>query len=196
MTKHLFRHNPEKIRMTYWVVAGILLFLAVCFFAYSIPAAAGFFAGSIIVGLFVRAMPSRTAKGSALTRESLGFGRFVKKAEKERIRVLASEDPTIFGRLLPYAMVLGAADQWAQAFKELSIEPPTWYVSAGNYPSYTSTTFVNDLGLSLRSMEQTFSAAPAATGNSGDTSSAWSGGSAFGGGGSGGGFGGGGGSSW
>jgi uncharacterized membrane protein YgcG len=196
MAKNLFRHNPEKIRTIYWAVAGLLLFLAFCFFAYSLPTAAGFFAGSIIVGLFVRAMPSRTAKGSALTRESLGFGRFVKKAEKERIRVLASEDPTIFGRVLPYAMVLGAADQWAQAFKELSIEPPGWYVSSGNYPTYTSTVFMNDLGSSLRSMEQTFSTAPASAGANGDTSSAWSGGSAFNGGGSGGGFGGGGGSSW
>jgi uncharacterized membrane protein YgcG len=196
MTKKLFRHNPEKVRIIFWAVAGLLLFLAICAFAYSMPTAIGFFASSIIVGSFVQAMPSRTAKGSALTRESLGFGRFVKKAEKERIRVLASEDPTIFGRILPYAMVLGAADQWAQAFKELSIEPPDWYVTSGNYPSYTSTIFLNDLGSSLRAMEQTFSTGPASTASTGDTSSAWSGGSAFDGGGSGGGFGGGGGSSW
>ncbi|MFX9688396.1 hypothetical protein ABTO93_19570, partial [Acinetobacter baumannii] len=90
-------------------------------------------------------------KGSQKTREALGFARFVQKAEKDRIRVLASEDPTIFGRLLPFAMVLGAADQWAQAFKDLAIEPPSWYVSSGGYDSYNTSLFVNDLGYGMRS---------------------------------------------
>jgi uncharacterized membrane protein YgcG len=194
--KNLFRHNPQKIRTIYFVIAGVLFFLALCAFSSSTPTVIGLFASSIVVGLFAPAMPSRTSKGSALTREALGFGRFVKKAEKERIRVLASEDPTIFGRVLPYAMVLGAADQWAEAFKDLSLEPPDWYVTSGNYPSYTTSVFVNDLGSSMRSIEQTFSTSPASSASTAGTSSAWSGGSGFDGGGSGGGFGGGGGSSW
>jgi uncharacterized membrane protein len=90
-------------------------------------------------------------------------------------------------------MVLGAADKWADAFKDLALEPPDWYVSSGGYNNYSTPLFVNDLGTGLRSIENTFTTPPA---SSEASSTAWSGGSAFNGGGSGGGFGGGGGSSW
>ena len=191
--QNLFRHNPEMTRNIYLGVAGVVLFCAVCAFTVSRPLALGLFIGAVIVACFSSAMPSRTRKGCELTRQSLGFARFVQKAEKERIRVLAAEDPTIFGRLLPYAMVLGAADQWANAFKDLAVQPPDWYVSSGGYDTYSTNLFVNDLGLGLRSMERTFTSVPA---ESSSTSSAWTGGSAFDGGGAGGGFGGGGGDSW
>jgi uncharacterized membrane protein YgcG len=194
--QQFFRHNPEQTRMIYVGVAGFIAFLAVCACAFSIPTAIGLGLTAAIVGCFVPVMPSRTAKGSQLTREALGFARFVRKAEKERLRVLAADDPTLFGRLLPYAMVLGAADQWAQAFKDLAIEPPSWYVSSSGYDNYSTPLFVNDLGAGLRSFENTFTTPPASSSGSSDTSSAWSGGSAFDGGGSGGGFGGGGGDSW
>jgi len=190
-TKQLFRHNPETIRRSYFAVALVMFLLAVWALGCSIPTSLGIGVASIIVALFAPAMPARTAKGSQLTRESLGFARFVNKAEKERIKILAAEDPTIFGRLLPYAMVLGAADQWAQVFKELAIEPPSWYAPTDGCNDYSTAVFVNNLGSAMRSFDQTF-ATPAGS----NTSSAWDGGSAFDGGGSGGGFGGGGGSSW
>jgi len=193
--KRLFNGNPEKVRNNYYAIGGITL--VVGFFALVMGAAFGFAAyglGLAVAGLIVllsaKAMPSKTATGSRKLRECLGFQRFVQMAEKDRIAVLAKEDPTIFGRLLPYAMVLGVADQWADAFKDLLTAPPDWYYPAGYGHGYhfSSVAFVNDLGHGMNTMGNTFSSTPPSSGGSG--------GSGFSGGGSGGGFGGGGGGSW
>ncbi len=190
MEKHLFTSNPESTRTSY-VGAGIVLIILGVFSFFMGYAAWG--VGLVFVGvlctLFARAMPSKTATGSKYLRQCLGFKRYVELAEKERIKVLADKDPTIFRRLLPYAMVLGVADQWAEAFKDLITEAPDWYVGHGYGNSFVPYMLVNDLGRGMNSMGQTFSSQPQSTGGSG--------GSGFsGGGGGGGGFGGGGGGSW
>jgi uncharacterized membrane protein len=136
-------------------------------------------------------MPAKTALGSRKLRECVGFQRFVKLAEKDRLEKLITDDPTIFGRLLPYAMVLGVADEWANKFSDLMKEPPDWYSPYGGWHGgFYSGMFVNHLGNSMSSMSSTFVSKP--------QSQAGSGGSGFssGGGFSGGGFGGGGGGSW
>jgi uncharacterized membrane protein len=200
LDKKLFRTNPETTRSMYYGYAVVCFIAGLTTLFYSQPAGCGTVLASLIIACFASAMPARTAKGSELTRQTLGFQRFVKMAEKDRIRVLAAEDPTIFGRLLPYAMVLGAADQWAEAFKDIAIEPPNWYDSDSYNGNWSTALFVNDLGYSLSSFGQAITVPPASYSGSGTSSgsSAWSGGSAFGdfGGFSGGGFGGGGGSSW
>jgi hypothetical protein len=86
-------------------------------------------------------------------------------------------------------MVLGVADQWAEAFKDLLTEPPSWYIGPG-YGVFSPNVFVNDLGQGMNTMGSTFASQP--------RSQAGGGGSGFssGGGFSGGGFGGGGGGSW
>jgi uncharacterized membrane protein YgcG len=200
LNKKLFRTNPETTRGMYLGYAVVCFIAGVATLFHSIPAGCGTIVASLLIACFAPAMPARTAKGSELTRQTLGFQRFVKMAEKDRIRVLAAEDPTIFGRLLPYAMVLGAADQWAEAFKDIAIEPPNWYYSDSYNGDWSTAMFVNDLGYSLSSFGHAITVPPAGysgTGLSGG-SSAWDGGSAFSdmGGFSGGGFGGGGGSSW
>jgi uncharacterized membrane protein len=124
-----------------------------------------------------------------LRRQALGFALFARKAEKRRLEMMTKEDPTIFGRLLPYAIVLGAADAWANAFDGLAVEPPSWYQSSDPGYVFSTRTFTSDMGSSMNSMQMVLPSAPS-------TSSAGSGGSGFSGGGSGGGFGGGGGGSW
>jgi uncharacterized membrane protein YgcG len=193
--KQIFARNPEKVRSRYQG-AGILLLIAGFFggiFGMEmglIPYGIGLALAGVILLLSARAMPAKTAAGSQALRECLGFQRFVRLAEKDRLAVLAKDDPTIFGRLLPYAMVLGVADQWADAFKDLLTQPPDWYVPYGYGPGYhfSSHNFVRDLGGGMNTMGSTFSSTPPSKGGSG--------GSGFSGGGSGGGFGGGGGGSW
>jgi uncharacterized membrane protein len=133
-------------------------------------------------------MPAKTMLGTRKLIECLSFKRFVTLVEKDRIREMATKDPTVFGRLLPYAMVLGVADQWAEAFADLMNSPPDWYQSYDNRP-FNSRWFITDLGSGMRTMQRTLTSQP-------QQSSAGSGGSGFSGGFSGGGFGGGGGSSW
>lgn len=190
MERNIFTSNPETTRGGY-VLFGILAAVLGAFLWLGGMAAWGI--GLLLAGIFTfasaSAMPAKTATGSKLLRQCLGFQRYVSLAEKDRIKVLAAQDPTIFGRLLPYAMVLGVADQWADAFKDLLTQPPDWYVGAGYHNGFSSHMFVNDLGSGMNTMGSTFSSQPQSTGGSG--------GSGFsGGGGSGGGFGGGGGSSW
>ncbi len=194
VAKRLFNQNPDSVRSSYVGIGFVLIVFGII--AGVIGANSGNLAWGIglalsglIVLLSARAMPAKTAKGSRLHRESLGFARFIKLAEKDRIRVLAQDDPTIFGRLLPYAMVLGVADDWADKFAGLLTEPPDWYSSRTPYSTFNPHFFVRDLGSGMNTMGNTFSSQPQSTGGSG--------GSGFsGGGGSGGGFGGGGGSSW
>lgn len=194
MNKRLFTANPESTRSTYigvGVVFGVIGLFIIFFLAAlgKLAWGIGFLLIGVLCWIFSRAMPAKTATGSRMLRECLGFQRFVEMAEKDRIKVLADKDPTIFGRLLPYAMVLGVADQWADAFKDLLTEPPNWYVGS-NYNTFSPRVFVNDLGNGMNTMGSTFSSQP--------KSQAGSGGSGFssGGGFSGGGFGGGGGGSW
>jgi hypothetical protein len=187
--KRLFNSNPESTRTAY-VGAGIVLIVLgiIGFFAGQAAWGIGLLVVGVLCVVLARAMPSKTATGSKMLRQCLGFQRYVELAEKERIKVLADKDPTLFGRLLPYAMVLGVADQWAEAFKDLITEPPDWYVGPGYGHGFVPYMFVNDLGRGMNSMGQTFSSQPQSTGGSG--------GSGFSGGGGGGGFGGGGGGSW
>jgi uncharacterized membrane protein YgcG len=187
--KHLFNSNPESTRTAYVGTGIVLIVLGVIGFFVGLAAwGIGLLIVGVLCAVFARAMPSKTATGSKYLRQCLSFKRYVELAEKERIKVLADKDPTIFGRLLPYAMVLGVADQWADAFKDLITEPPDWYVGHSYGNSFLPYMFVNDLGRGMNSMGQTFSSQPQSTGGSG--------GSGFSGGGGGGGFGGGGGSSW
>jgi len=192
--KRYFVDDPDKVRSNYYLLGVVIVLLgcvswpALAAAQVSIPVGALLSGGVVLI--MARAMPARTAKGSGALEESLGFQRYVRLAEKDRIAVLAAEDPTVFGRLLPYAMVLGVADYWANAFHDLLTQPPDWYVPARYGPSYrfSSRSFVHDLGNGMNTIGKTFAANPASTGGGG--------GSGFAGGTSGGGFGGGGGGSW
>jgi hypothetical protein len=197
--KKLFVENPERVRGGYQVVA-VLVFTAGLIMGtggYLLGhgcIGGGLIASSVIIFITAFYMPARTKEGWKERAEILAFRRFVRLAEKDRIALLAKNDPTIFGRLLPFAMVLGAADQWAQAFRDLLTEPPSWYVPYGyGDPDYrfSSAGFVHDLGNGMNTMGHTFASTPSSSG-----SSAGSGDSGFSGGSSGGGFGGGGGGSW
>jgi len=169
----------------------------------------GFMISGIVVALSSGFMPARTAAGSKAYNQCLAFRRFVHAAEKQRIAVLAKDDPTIFGRLLPYAMVLGCADYWANQFKDLLTEPPSWYACPPNEQPFSSYYFMRDLGYGMQAINQCFSTHPTLTsggygggsggggGFGGFSGGAGAGVSGIGGGGvAGGGFGGGGGSSW
>jgi uncharacterized membrane protein YgcG len=204
-SKKLFARDPDTDRQWFYILAFILFMLgAITVLLGDNPSRAtgfGLVIGAIITWLAARAMPARTAAGSMAVARCKAFQRFVKTTEKKRIEVLAKEDPTIFGRLLPYAMVLGAADQWANAFKDLITAPPDWYDNSafGWSGPFSPYVFVDDLGQSLRTINAGFAAPPVSvSSDSSWTSGGGAGGgfSGFDGGFSGGGFGGGGGGSW
>lgn len=217
LVKRLFPRDPERVRQTFRgigcavvaipVVLGISLIQtnAVRFlippnpFSFVLFLLVCLVATLALFRIFSRAMPSKTPEGARLARYCLGFKEFIERVEKDRIARMAKDDPTLFERVLPYAVVLGVADEWAERFEGLLTQPPSWYAS----PSFAGGTFypramVSDLGQSMHAMGSTLTSQPSSSGSSGWGSSGGGGGfSGFSGGGSsGGGFGGGGGGAW
>lgn len=183
-----FPTNPENIRNVFkWVGIGIMIV------AFFIVSHLGMKISLIVSGAFIlifsRFMPKKTRKGSLAKEEILGFREFIERAEADRIERLAKDDPTLFDRVLPYALVFELGDRWAEAFRDMYKSPPSWYDSPRYRGSFSPNIFVNDIGRSLSVMSSAFVSAPRSSGSAG--------GSGFSGGGSsGGGFGGGGGGSW
>ncbi len=148
--------------------------------------------GLIIAGLIFRVlgkrMAAKTAEGSAMNVQALGFKKYLETAEAGQIRF--EEAQSIFSRYLPYAIVFGVADRWAGTFQKVAeaaaaanqpLLMPSWYIYSGAaFPNFTS--IASGVGSFASSAGGTF----AATATSGG-----SGGSGFGGGGFGGGGGGG-----
>ncbi|MBI3910672.1 MAG: DUF2207 domain-containing protein, partial [Armatimonadetes bacterium] len=170
--KDLFPANPDSVRTTYKVrgIGAAVLSIALVLWLSGGTAISSFSVTSAqlllllspaLTGLvffgFARAMPRKSRKGAAAAWQALGFKEFVQRVERDRIERLASEDPTVFERLLPFALVLGAADEWAQKFRGLALPPPTWYDSPNYSPStFNATLFVHDLGHGMQSMASTF----------------------------------------
>lgn len=193
-----FRSNPQSARMR-WLFGGIgILALGVVMlvvlgsFGWGLVGAAIVGLGLLTMALMGRA-PARTATGTAILAQTLGFKRYLETAEAHQLRFEEGED--LFSRYLPYAIVFGVAERWAGIFEQLAregraIAEPSWYVGRSYAPGYFW------LGAShFGSTMESFSAV-ATTAISAPTPGS-SGGSGFGGGGfSGGGGGGGGGGGW
>jgi uncharacterized protein (TIGR04222 family) len=146
----------------------------------------------VVCGLLLaalnRRMPRRTAKGSDLMVRTLGFREFITRAETGRMEF--AEAQHLFVSYLPFAVVFGAVDKWAQAFAQIGID-----VAAAVGGFYTSRGGFDLMNLSSGMNE--FSSAVGPAMSQAPASSSGSGGSFGGGGGSsGGGGGGGGGGSW
>ena len=65
-----------------------------------------------------RGRTPRTAEGTAVRIQALGFREYLTKAEANQIRFEEATD--LFSRYLPYAMVFGVADRWAKTFGEVA----------------------------------------------------------------------------
>lgn len=160
-----------------------------------------FFTGSMLAGIFARIdffigvfisvgiisffgayMSKKTLKGAEAYWHVKGFREYIKTAEKHRVKF--EEKENLFFEILPYAMVLGLADKWAKAFKDIVSQNPKWYESK-DPNSFSPIIFASSMS--------SFSSQAGATTHAPSSSSSSSG---FSGGSSGGGFGGGGGGSW
>jgi uncharacterized membrane protein len=185
-----FPYNPETIRNIVRVAGIVGVVLGIVFMwglgalisggAYlGIPLAVA----GVLLLIFAGAFPRRTATGRVLYRRSLGFRRFMVESDKERQKF--AERANIFHEYLPYAIVYGCVDRWANAFKELGIEvgQPGYYVGVG---PFIAADFASNMSSFSSSIGSTMASTPGGSGGSGFG----------GGGGSGGGGGGGGGGSW
>lgn len=184
-----FPYNPETIRkvvrvagLTTAVVGGVLMWGLGALFGGALLGVP-FIVLGVLLFLFAGGFPRRTATGRVLYRRSLGFRRFMSESDKERQKF--AERANIFHEYLPYAIVYGCVDKWANAFKDLGIDvgQPGYYVGVG---PFIAADFASNVGSFSSSIGSTMASTPGGSGGSGFG----------GGGGSGGGGGGGGGGSW
>ncbi len=191
VAEKFFPSRPDHIRQKF---AGLGIIIVVIAFPLAGMSSNWAFAASLVPAgimtiIFGNYMPRKTKKGAISAIGVAGFEEFVRRVEKDRIERMAADDPTVFERLLPFAMALGVADQWADAFADVFKEQPQWFVGPTGQ-SFHPLLFVHNLGGAIQSAGTAMASRPRSSGAAGGKSS-------FGGGGfSGGGFGGGGGGAW
>lgn len=140
-----FRTNPKAARNR-WIAAGIaiavagggltlLLALVTEWALVGIPV--------VLVGLLTAALagraPARTADGTAVLAQTLGFKRYLETAEANQLRFEEGED--LFSRYLPFAIAFDLAERWAGIFERLAregraIAEPSWYVGPYYAPGH------------------------------------------------------------
>lgn len=183
--KKLFPSSPESARNEYMILAITAFSLSVfgMIFLQIVPVqmfTSGILLSSVILFIFSRSMSKRTAHGRELYRRSKGYYEFISHVEKYRQQFF--ERKNMLNEVLPYAIVFGLTGKFAQALKDMGIEPaqPSWYVGTH---AFNVANLEKSVSTFSSSLSTAISSAPRSSGSSG-------------GGFSGGGFGGGGGGSW
>lgn len=134
-------------------------------------------------------MPAKTQEGVRIKEHLLGLKRYLEVAEKDRMDFHSSPEQNktepkrtmeLFDTNLPYAIIFGVEEKWAEKFEDIYTEDPKWY-SGGDGKVFVASAFASDLSAFTSQMSS--ASAPQSSGSSGGGSS-------------GGGFGGGGGGSW
>ncbi len=185
-----FIASPEKVRDTFFAIAGFLGFIGLGLLQIpSLILSIGLLISAGIIAFFGNYMPRKTKKGKETYYELKGLYEYINTAEKDRMK-FQEDNNIIFEKLLPYAMAFGLIKKWTKAFEGILNTPPSWYYPVGGWINrpFTMYYFADSLSSMTNNLTTDFMARPGSRGGG-----AWSGGSGFGGGGfSGGGFGGGG----
>ncbi|MGL5961512.1 MAG: DUF2207 domain-containing protein, partial [Cetobacterium sp.] len=130
-------YTSKSLRLGNSIRASILLILGSTFlfykyfgvlsktrFAITVGLALMSFLVTLIISTKVKV---KTDYGHQILGRVLGFKRFLETAEKNKLELLLKDNPTYFYNILPYTIVLGVSEVWADKFKELVVEPPQWY---------------------------------------------------------------------
>lgn len=177
------------------VLAGIFAFVFFSFDSYCDIYFTSFivFAELILVVYFISKFNIRTNEGIENLGDIVGLKNFIEVAEKDRLELLAKENPSIFYDVMPYAYVLGVYEKWCKKFETIIIEKPDWYINSNTTFNYLI--MLNIMHHTTNSFLQSINTAQfAKLANTVSSGTNFGGGS--GGGFSGGGFGGGGGGRW
>lgn len=178
-----YGRDPQKAKIGPIIVGSLLVVLGL-FTAVFVIGVAILFAGVITI-IFGALMAKRTRKGAEALWHAEGLREYLQVAERFR---MADVKPEEFTKLLPYAMVMGVADQWAERFHDVTITPPNWY--EGHDPNFAHSFSPALFAASLSTMHSSVGGAMVSRpGGSASGGSGFSGGGgSSGGGGGGGGF--------
>ena len=184
----LYARRPDHVRGRWIGLGGALAFI-IAMGGGALASEIGLAPVSVVVagiaiGLIVVIigyhMPARTVAGARTLEKVLGFAEFLERVDKERFETVV-KTPEMFERYLPYAMAFGVEKKWSAAFKDIYLEPPTWYAGS-RMQGFNASLFSTRLSAMSTQAGSTMSSSPRSSSGSG-----FSGGSSGGGGGGGGG---------
>ena len=144
VTEGLFARDPETDRKNFLSAGASIVTVGVCLMVLSTYHAGGLATsiGTILSGLVILlaagAMPRRTSKGVSTLNQLKRFQRILSSSDKDALEKIARENPNAFDKYLSYAIVLGLADRWADAYIGEVHDYPSWYQV---HPSLKSETF-------------------------------------------------------
>jgi hypothetical protein len=85
--------------------------------------------------IFAPLMPKWSSESLRILQELKGFRKFISRAESDRIKRLATENPAGFKEILPYAVLFGKAGRWKKILRKTGIRDDNFSVmhDLGNY---------------------------------------------------------------
>ncbi len=172
-----------------WVALGLTGFQIFVAFGGDVlwPLLAGTAAFAFVSAgvLFDRAAWStRNPAGREMWSRVGGFARFL-TTDSAETRFDFAQKMDLYPRYLPWAIVFGSADKWAQRYRDQGIEPPTvpWLIWSGSSSGFSMTSMSDSFNSSITGAASAYAASQAAS--SGGGGGGFSGGSGGGGGGGG-----------
>lgn len=162
---------------TFWLGGGLSAMTAGS--GFPVPPAAVLAGGVVLAGatfwLLGRRMAARTAEGSAVLAQSLGFREYLVTAEASQIRWEEAQE--VFSRYLPYAIVFGVAEKWAKTFEQVAqaaaaagrpLASPWWYTGPHGFGGFSN--LASGMDSFASTAGGTFTSTPGSSGSSGFSS--------------------------
>lgn len=109
------------------------------------------------MAIFRYLVPKRTPYGTEMLGRIRGFKHFLEVADKDRLEMLVTENPSYFYDILPYTYILGVSDKWIDKFEDIAIEPAHWYHGSN---LYTTRAFASSLTTTMSSARMVMTSSP------------------------------------
>ena len=81
---------------------------------------------SLIANVIIKREPKLTPKAIKMKGRLLGFKKYIKTVEVEKLKMFVEENPNYYFDVLPYAYVFGLTDVWIKKFENIVVEAPEW----------------------------------------------------------------------
>ncbi len=104
-----------------WGITKVLVFII------GIPLMLLAAALSVLTGVLTRHGGRRSAAGTRLLGQILGFRRFLLRTSESHLAMRLQRDPQYFYRTLPYAEAMGLGAMFARKFGDTELDPCEWY---------------------------------------------------------------------
>ena len=93
----------------------------------------------ILLIIFIRIMPKRTAYGNKMLGKIIGFKKYLETIKKEEITSKLKDNPDYFYDMLPYTFALGISNVWIKKFEKVKLDKPKWTsIKPFHYTGFTT----------------------------------------------------------